>query len=59
MNLDSYQDKVSKLVGRPLRIPVLFLPQLMGLAFGLPESALMFKRHVVSVSPVLARLSES
>jgi heterodisulfide reductase subunit B len=34
-NLDSYQDKVSQLVGRPLHIPVLFLPQLMGLAFGL------------------------
>ena len=59
MNLDSYQDKVSQMTGRPLRIPVLFLPQLMGLAFGLPESALMFKRHVVPVRPVLARLSES
>jgi heterodisulfide reductase subunit B len=56
-NLDSYQDKVSQLVGQPLRIPVLFLPQLMGLAFGLPESVLMFKRHVVSVSLALARLS--
>lgn len=56
-NLDSYQDKVSRLMGRELRIPVLFLPQLMGLAFGLPESVLMFKRHVVSVSPALARLS--
>ena len=59
MNMDSYQDKASQLVGRSLRIPVLFLPQLMGLAFGLPESALMFERHVVPVSPVLARLSES
>jgi heterodisulfide reductase subunit B len=59
MNLDSYQDKVSRLMGRPLRIPVLFLPQLIGLAFGLPESALMFHRHVVSVGPLLARLSES
>jgi heterodisulfide reductase subunit B len=56
-NLDSYQDKVSQMMGRALRMPVLFLPQLMGLAFGLPESALMFKRHVVSVSPVLTRLS--
>ncbi|MGA9348192.1 MAG: CoB--CoM heterodisulfide reductase iron-sulfur subunit B family protein [Anaerolineae bacterium] len=56
-NLDSYQDKVSQLVGRPLRIPVLFLPQLMGLAFGLPESALMFRRHVVPVSLALAQLS--
>ena len=59
MNLDSYQDKVSRLVGRPLHIPVLFLPQLMGLAFGLPESALMLRRHVVPVSPVLAQLPES
>jgi heterodisulfide reductase subunit B len=56
-NLDSYQDKVSQQMGRALRIPVLFLPQLMGLAFGLPESALMFKRHVVPVGPVLAQLS--
>ncbi len=56
-NLDSYQDKVSQMMGRSLRIPVLFLPQLMGLAFGLSESELMFKRHMVPVSPVLAQLS--
>ncbi len=59
MNLDSYQDKVSQVVGHPLHIPILFLPQLMGLAFGLPESALMFKRHVVPVGPVLAQLPGS
>ncbi|MBU0704463.1 MAG: CoB--CoM heterodisulfide reductase iron-sulfur subunit B family protein [Chloroflexi bacterium] len=57
MNLDSYQNKVSQMLGRPVRIPVFFLPQLMGLAFGLPESALMLKRHVVSVKPVLERLA--
>jgi len=59
MNLDSYQDRASRAVGRPLRIPVLFLPQLIGLAFGLPESALMFRRHVVPVGPVLERLLET
>ena len=57
MNLDSYQDKVSQVVGHSVQVPVLFLPQLMGLAFGLPESALMFNRHVVPVGPVLAQLS--
>jgi len=57
MNLDSYQDRASQAVGKPLHIPVLFLPQLIGLAFGLPESALMFHRQVVPFSPVLARLS--
>jgi len=58
MNLDSYQDRASRAVGKPLHIPVLFLPQLIGLAFGLPESTLMFHRQVVPFSPVLARLSE-
>ncbi len=29
----------------------------MGLAFGLPESALMFRRHIVPVGPVLALLT--
>lgn len=59
MNLDSYQDRASRAVGKSLHIPVLFLPQLMGLAFGLPDSTLMFNRHVVSFSPVLAGLSET
>jgi heterodisulfide reductase subunit B len=59
MNLDSYQDQASGTMGTSLHIPVLFLPQLIGLAFELPQSALLFGRHVVSVSPVLARLSES
>jgi len=57
MNLDSYQDRASRVMGRPLSIPVLFLPQLIGLAFGLPDSALMFRRHVVPVKPALAQLS--
>jgi len=59
MNLDSYQDQASRVMGQPLRIPVLFLPQLIGLALGLPESKLMFHRHVVPVGPALARLSQS
>jgi len=58
MNLDSYQGPASRVMGRSLSIPVLFLPQLIGLAFGLPESQFMFHRHVVSVKPVLERLSE-
>lgn len=58
MNLDSYQEKVSRVAGKPLHVPVLFLPQLMGLAFGLPDSALLLKRHVVSPNPVLIRLSQ-
>jgi heterodisulfide reductase subunit B len=58
MNLDSYQDKASRLMGQSLHIPVVFLPQLIGLAFGLPESELMFQRHVVSVETALRRLEK-
>jgi heterodisulfide reductase subunit B len=58
MNLDSYQDKASRVLGKPIQTPVLFLPQLIGLAFGLPDSDLMLKREVVPVDPVLARLPQ-
>jgi heterodisulfide reductase subunit B len=57
MNLDSYQDKASRAMGESLSIPILFLPQLIGLAFGLPESAMMFHRHVVPVQQALESLS--
>jgi len=57
MNLDSYQDKVSQVLGKQIKTPVLFLPQLIGLAFGLPDRSLQLKRHVVPADPVLARLS--
>jgi succinate dehydrogenase / fumarate reductase cytochrome b subunit len=59
MNLDSYQNRVSQVLGRTVRIPIFFLPQLIGLAFGLPDSVLMLKRHVVSVKPALERLTEA
>jgi heterodisulfide reductase subunit B len=57
MNLDSYQDKVAQVTGKKLpKIPVVFLPQLIGLAFGVPEEQLLFKRHVVPMTAVLAKL---
>lgn len=58
MNLDSYQDKVSRVLGKPIKIPVTFLPQLIGLAFGMTERELQFKRHVVPVEPALTKLAE-
>jgi heterodisulfide reductase subunit B len=56
MNLDSYQDKVSRVLGKPIKIPVTFLPQLIGLAFGLSEKDLLFKRHVVPVDVALVKV---
>jgi heterodisulfide reductase subunit B len=57
MNLDTYQDKVGKVLGKFVNMPVFYLPQLIGLAFDLPANALMLKRHVVSAAPVLSKLA--
>jgi heterodisulfide reductase subunit B len=37
-------------------MPILHLSQLIGVAAGLEASELKFKRHVVSVAPVLEKL---
>ena len=46
MNLEAYQDKVSRKAGQDLRITVLYLPQLIGLALGLPEEQLRIKLNL-------------
>lgn len=40
MNLEAYQDAISKDQGEDLSVSILYLPQLMGLAFDLPEKEL-------------------
>lgn len=42
----------------PYNIPVLFLPQLMGLAFGLDPVELGFEYNVVDVQPLLDKIGE-
>ncbi len=40
MNLEAYQDPISKMTGEDLHISIVYLPQLMGLAFGLTKEDL-------------------
>jgi len=47
MNLDAYQKLISKELGHQLQIPILYLTQLLGLAFGLPTEALGLKHNIV------------
>jgi succinate dehydrogenase / fumarate reductase cytochrome b subunit len=56
LNLDSRQPEVEKVLGRRLRLPVLHLPQLVGLALGISPRKLGIQRHVVSTIPVLEKL---
>lgn len=57
LNLDSRQPEVEKVIGRKLDIPILHLPQLIGLALGIDPVTLGLNRHIVSTTPVLRVLS--
>jgi succinate dehydrogenase / fumarate reductase cytochrome b subunit len=53
LNLDLQQPAAERIVGRDLDMPVLHLPQLVGLALGLPPSQLGLGRHVVKPTSVI------
>ena len=57
MNLDSFQKKISRLRGEDLGVSVLYLPQLIGLAFGLPEEDVKLKLNFAVTAPLLETLS--
>jgi succinate dehydrogenase / fumarate reductase cytochrome b subunit len=56
LSLDAWQSKLEASTGRTFGIPILHLSQLIGVAAGLGESELKFRRHVVSVQPVVEKL---
>jgi succinate dehydrogenase / fumarate reductase cytochrome b subunit len=53
LNLDLQQPLAAKTVGRRLGLPVLHLPQLVGLALGLTPKELGFSRHIVKPTTVI------
>jgi succinate dehydrogenase / fumarate reductase, cytochrome b subunit len=53
LNLDLQQPGAEKVVGRQLGMPVLHLPQLVGLAFGLEPKELGMGKHVVKPAAVI------
>lgn len=57
LNLDAYQPEAVKYRDPTVRLPVLHLPQLLGLALGFDPKELRLHRHVVSVLPTLGRVS--
>jgi succinate dehydrogenase / fumarate reductase, cytochrome b subunit len=56
LSLDAWQSKLRKATGRDFAMPILHLAQLVGVAAGLEEDELKFRRHVVSVQPVVEKL---
>jgi hypothetical protein len=53
LNLDLQQPAAAKVVGRELGMPVLHLPQLVGLALGLSPKELGMSKHVVRPTSVI------
>jgi succinate dehydrogenase / fumarate reductase, cytochrome b subunit len=53
LNLDLQQPLAERVVGRDLAMPVLHLPQLVGLALGLDPKELGMSRHVVKPTAVI------
>jgi len=53
LNLDLQQPLAERTVGRELNMPVLHLPQLIGLALGLEPKELGMQRHVVKPATVI------
>jgi succinate dehydrogenase / fumarate reductase, cytochrome b subunit len=58
LNLDMQQPEAAKFVERDLDIPVLHLPQLIGLALGLEPKALGMTKHVVSTAEVQQKIAQ-
>jgi succinate dehydrogenase / fumarate reductase, cytochrome b subunit len=53
LNLDLQQPLAERTIGRPLGMPVLHLPQMVGLAFGLSPKELGMNKHVVRPTSVI------
>jgi succinate dehydrogenase cytochrome b subunit len=56
LSLDAWQQKLEATTGKSYQMPILHLSQLIGVAAGLDESELKFKRHVVPVGSVLTKI---
>lgn len=53
MSLDIYQDRAGRAVKTQLNLPILHLPQLLGLAMGIPPKDLGVLRHLVPVDSIV------
>lgn len=53
ISLDTYQKKSAKLADVDVNVPVMHLPQMVGLALGIPPEKLGFSKHMVSMTQVL------
>ena len=56
LNLDAYQPKASAQAHRPIDMPILHMPQAIGLAMGVRPEDLGLQRHIVNTKPLITKL---
>ena len=59
MSLDIYQDRAGQAVNTALNLPILHLPQLLGLAMGISSRELGLARHLIPVDSIVRRIESS
>ena len=59
LNLDGQQEEAARALGVPLGVPILHLPQLIGLAFGFTPQQLGMSHHLVRPGAPLARYAHA
>ena len=57
LSLDAWQGKAEKQAGRKFNMPTLHMSQLIGVAAGLPDAELKFKRHITPVGEKIMNAS--
>ena len=56
LNLDGFQPKAASQANQDIDLPILHLPQLVGMAMGIPSDVLRMGRHIVNTYDVLMKL---
>ena len=57
LNLDGFQPKASAVSKRPIDLPILHLPQLLGLALGIDPKSMRLNRHIISTRRLLSQIA--
>ena len=59
LNLDGYQPQAAAQSKTPIDLPIIHLPQLLGLALGIDPRAMRLNRHIISTKKMLSEVALS
>jgi succinate dehydrogenase / fumarate reductase cytochrome b subunit len=59
LNLDGFQPQAASMAARPIDMPILHLPQMLGLALGIAPKALRLNNHIMSTKKMLSEIALS